>query len=54
MAKAKNKNGTNTAPITTSQMLGGVLKVARDIMRKDKRRPRSFTAAHLDHVPKVS
>jgi type I restriction enzyme M protein len=30
------KNGTNVAPMTTSQMLGSLLKTARDIMRKDK------------------
>ena len=30
------KNGANAAPMTTSQMLGSLLKSARDIMRKDK------------------
>src|ERR1700761_3147303 len=33
---AKKKNGADTAPMTTSQMLGSLLKSARDIMRKDK------------------
>ncbi|HVJ04234.1 MAG TPA: N-6 DNA methylase [Candidatus Saccharimonadales bacterium] len=33
----KKKNGANSAaPMTTSQMLGSLLKSARDIMRKDK------------------
>ena len=33
----KKKNGANSAaPLTTSQMLGSLLKSARDIMRKDK------------------
>jgi type I restriction enzyme M protein len=36
MARTKKKNGANAAPMTTSQMLGSVLKSARDIMRKDK------------------
>jgi type I restriction enzyme M protein len=36
MAKAKKKNGADNAPMTTVQMLGGLLKSARDIMRKDK------------------
>ena len=31
-----NKSGANAAPMTTSQMLGSLLKSARDIMRKDK------------------
>src|SRR3569832_2067013 len=35
MARAKNNKGT-TPPITTAQMLGSLLKAARDIMRKDK------------------
>lgn len=35
MARVK-KNGANAAPMTTSQMLGSLLKSARDIMRKDK------------------
>lgn len=35
MAKAK-KSGKAAAPMTTSQMLGSLLKSARDIMRKDK------------------
>jgi type I restriction enzyme M protein len=35
MARTK-KNGANAAPMTTSQMLGSLLKSARDIMRKDK------------------
>ncbi len=30
------KNGANAAPMTTSQILGSLLKSARDIMRKDK------------------
>jgi type I restriction enzyme M protein len=30
------KNGADAAPMTTSQMLGSLLKSARDIMRKDK------------------
>ena len=36
MAKAKKKSGKDAAPMTTSQMLGSLLKSARDIMRKDK------------------
>lgn len=36
MAPTKNKNGADAAPMTTSQMLGSLLKSARDIMRKDK------------------
>ncbi len=36
MARIKKKNGADAAPMTTSQMLGSVLKSARDIMRKDK------------------
>ena len=36
MARAKKKNGADAAPMTTSQMLGSLLKSARDIMRKDK------------------
>jgi type I restriction enzyme M protein len=36
MARAKKKSGKDAAPVTTSQMLGSVLKSARDIMRKDK------------------
>ncbi len=36
MARTKKKNGVDTAPMTTSQMLGSLLKSARDIMRKDK------------------
>ncbi|MCZ7593684.1 MAG: hypothetical protein M5U16_01305 [Hyphomicrobium sp.] len=36
MARPKKKNGADAAPMTTAQMLGGVLKSARDIMRKDK------------------
>ena len=32
----KKKNGAGAAPMTTSQMLGSLLKSARDIMRKDK------------------
>ncbi len=36
MARAKTKNGADAAPMTTSQMLGSLLKSARDIMRKDK------------------
>jgi type I restriction enzyme M protein len=36
MARTKNKNGADAAPMTTSQMLGSLLKSARDIMRKDK------------------
>src|SRR6187549_1861193 len=35
MARTK-KNGAAAAPMTTSQMLGSLLKSARDIMRKDK------------------
>lgn len=39
MARSKStakKNGANGAAMTTSQMLGSLLKSARDIMRKDK------------------
>lgn len=36
MARAKKKNGADAAPMTTAQMLGSLLKSARDIMRKDK------------------
>jgi type I restriction enzyme M protein len=36
MAPTKKKNGADAAPMTTSQMLGSLLKSARDIMRKDK------------------
>src|SRR6185437_13790781 len=38
MPRSKSKkNGANSAaPMTTSQMLGSLLKSARDIMRKDK------------------
>jgi type I restriction enzyme M protein len=36
MARTKKKNGTDASPMTTSQMLGRLLKSARDIMRKDK------------------
>lgn len=36
MARTKKKNGVDAAPMTTSQMLGSLLKSARDIMRKDK------------------
>lgn len=36
MARHKKKNGADSAPMTTTQMLGAVLKSARDIMRKDK------------------
>jgi type I restriction enzyme M protein len=36
MARTKKKNGGDAAPMTTSQMLGSLLKSARDIMRKDK------------------
>jgi type I restriction enzyme M protein len=36
MARTKKKNGTDAAPMTTPQMLGSLLKSARDIMRKDK------------------
>ena len=36
MARTKKKNGADDAPMTTSQMLGSLLKSARDIMRKDK------------------
>jgi type I restriction enzyme M protein len=35
MARPK-KNGAQAAPMTTAQMLGSLLKSARDIMRKDK------------------
>jgi type I restriction enzyme M protein len=36
MARTKKKNGAGAAPMTTSQMLGSLLKSGRDIMRKDK------------------
>lgn len=36
MARIKRKNSADAAPMTTSQMLGSLLKSARDIMRKDK------------------
>lgn len=36
MARSKKMNGADAAPMTTSQMLGSLLKSARDIMRKDK------------------
>lgn len=36
MAQTKKKNGADAGPMTTAQMLGSVLKSARDIMRKDK------------------
>jgi len=36
MARTKKKNGADAAPMTTSQVLGSLLKSARDIMRKDK------------------
>src|SRR5215510_6994653 len=36
MARTKMKSGAKAAPMTTSQMLGSLLKSARDIMRKDK------------------
>jgi len=36
MARTKKKNGAGAGPMTTSQMLGSLLKSARDIMRKDK------------------
>lgn len=36
MARTKTKNGAAAAPMTSSQMLGSLLKSARDIMRKDK------------------
>ena len=36
MARTKTKNGADAAPMTTAQMLGSLLKSARDIMRKDK------------------
>lgn len=32
----KKANGANGAPMTTAQMLGSVIKSARDLMRKDK------------------
>ena len=34
--KLRKKNGADAAPMTTAQMLGSLLKSARDIMRKDK------------------
>lgn len=36
MARAKRNSGKDAAPMTTSQLLGSLLKSARDIMRKDK------------------
>jgi type I restriction enzyme M protein len=36
MARTKMKNGADAPPMTTTQMLGSLLKSARDIMRKDK------------------
>lgn len=36
MARTKKKSGKSAAPMTTSQMLGSLIKCARDIMRKDK------------------
>ena len=36
MARTKKKNGVDAVSMTTSQMLGSLLKSARDIMRKDK------------------
>lgn len=36
MARTKKKSGAEAVPMTTSQMLGSLLKSARDIMRKDK------------------
>jgi type I restriction enzyme M protein len=36
MARTKRKNGAEAAPMTTAQMLGSLLKSARDLMRKDK------------------
>lgn len=36
MALTKLKNGAESVPMTTSQILGSLLKTARDIMRKDK------------------
>jgi type I restriction enzyme M protein len=36
MPRTKKKNGADTAPMTTSQMLGSLLTSARKIMRKDK------------------
>lgn len=36
MARTKKKNGSDAAPMTTSQMLGSLLNSARKIMRKDK------------------
>jgi type I restriction enzyme M protein len=39
------KNGADSAaPMTTSQMLGSLLKSARDIMRKDKGSTATLTA----------
>ncbi len=35
-SKAKKNGASSAAPMTTSQMLGSLLKSARDIMRKDK------------------
>lgn len=35
-SKAKKNGANSAAPMTTSQMLGSLLKSARDIMRKDK------------------
>lgn len=36
MSRIKKKNGADAAPMTTSHMLGSLLKSARGIMRKDK------------------
>ncbi len=36
MARTKPTNGADAAAMTTSQMLGSLLKSARDVMRKDK------------------
>ncbi len=36
MARTKRKNRADAAPMTTAQMLGSLLKSARDLMRKDK------------------
>ena len=36
MARKKKSNGQADRPTTTAQMLGSLIKSARDIMRKDK------------------
>ena len=36
MVRTKKNNGANVASMTTSQMLGSLIKSARDLMRKDK------------------